>query len=159
MKYFLSLLGLVLLLIPRVVIALPFPYEILNTVTKLETQIKEIQLEEEKLIKLQEEKERLLNTEVPYNFLCSCVLTARYLGVAIPKGNNAWDLEPNSDTPIVGQLVLMSYEKTGHVAVLAEIREDGYLIIEGNFHSCQWNKRIIPKDYYAIKGFWIEISK
>lgn len=87
---------------------------------------------------------------------CSCIQTAKAEGVNIPAKHNAWDLEPNSSIPVVGQLVLMQYKHTSHVAVLREIREDGYLIYEGNYKPCEYGTRLIPKDYYALTGFWVD---
>lgn len=160
MKHYLSF-GILLfiitaLFVPKIAIAEPYPYELLETIKQLEIQIKEIEAEKERIALIKAEKERLINTQIPYNTLCSCVQTAKYLGVTIPGGHNAWDLVPNSDEPKVGQLVLMAYIKTGHVAVIAEILEDGYLIIEGNYRTCQKTIRVIPKDYYAKIGFWDE---
>lgn len=105
----------------------------------------------------EDEKVEHEEEEVADYVACSCVKTAKIkYGVNIPPAHNAWDLSPNSDVPVVGQLVLMQYPTIGHVAVLEAITDDGYLISEGNYKSCQYTTRVIPKDYYALLGFWTE---
>ncbi len=86
---------------------------------------------------------------------CSCVKTAREVyGVQIPYNHNAWDLVANITEPEVGQLILMKYPTIGHVAVIDSITDEGYVISEGNYNTCQFSTRFIPKNYYAIIGFW-----
>ena len=145
-----------ILFFPKEVIAEPYPTSLQNALDEMVASLQEAKVLQEQAILLRKEKERILSTKVPSSVLCSCVQTAKYLGVNIPSGHNAWDLKPNTDVPRVGQLALMAYIKTGHVAVIAEILEDGYLIVEGNYRTCQWTERIIPKDYPALIGFWDE---
>jgi len=114
-----------------------------------------VEIQQEPVI--EEEKEEELSQEIATSVYCSCVQTAKSLGVNIPSGNNASDLEPNTDEPQVGQLVLLHYPKASHVAVILSISEEGYLIEEGNYHPCEHTTRFIKKDYHAIYGFWTEV--
>lgn len=84
---------------------------------------------------------------------CSCIKTARQQGVDIPIGTNAEDFEPNSK-PEIGGLILLSYPKVDHVAVILSFEKEGFLVYEGNFKKCIQRERII---YYIdpfIRGFW-----
>ena len=97
-------------------------------------------------------------TIVPTSVACSCVKTARMHGVELPPGN-AIDLKPNSDIPVEGQVIIMKYHSGGHVAVIREITEEGYWIVEGNYHRCKVSERFIPKTYPHIVGFWTEYTE
>lgn len=82
---------------------------------------------------------------------CSCVVTARMEGLALPKGD-AKDLKPNS-APVVGGGVLLSYSTADHVAVIKEIHREGMWVVEGNFNKCKRTKRLVRWDDRHIKGF------
>lgn len=84
---------------------------------------------------------------------CSCVKTARHLGADIPLGTDAEDLLPNTK-PTTGTVMLLKYPLAYHVAVVKEITEDGYVIVEGNMVHCEFQERVVPLDYKAIRGFW-----
>lgn len=86
--------------------------------------------------------------ESPY---ASCVVTARLLGLPLPKGD-AKDLDPNS-VPTIGGGILLSYDKAEHVAVILAFLNDGFWIGEGNFGEPVYNERLIPYDDEAIRGF------
>lgn len=84
---------------------------------------------------------------------CSCIKTARNLGVKIPFGTNAKDLVPNSP-PIIGGLILLKYG-VHHVVVL-EGFEGGFQVAEGNFEKgpCVVTRRRIDFNDPHIIGFW-----
>lgn len=84
---------------------------------------------------------------------CSCIKTARLQGARIPYGTNASELVPNAP-PTVGGLVLMKYPKSYHVAYIKELRDNGIVIVEGNYPTCTKRERVIPYSYKAIRGFW-----
>ena len=84
---------------------------------------------------------------------CSCIVTARYLGLPLPKTPYAGDLEPNTELPIVGEGILLSYPSDEHVAIILAILEEGYWIGEGNFRRCKYTERFIPFDDNHIRGF------
>ncbi len=87
------------------------------------------------------------------NTYCSCIKTARELGVDIPYSTNAEDLVPNS-VPQIGCLVLMTYPKSSHVATILNFLNEGIQILEGNKTPCKESVRIIPYNYKYLKGFW-----
>ena len=90
------------------------------------------------------------------NILCSCILTARWLGSSV-KGN-AIDLIPNS-TPVIGGLIVFKKGKRindGHVAVIKGFREDGFIVVEGNYKPCTLTTRVVPFNWPTIVGFWSE---
>lgn len=86
---------------------------------------------------------------------CSCIKTARYLGVPIPLGTNAEDLQPNG-TPNVGDLLLFKYKVLYHIAVVVERndKEEYYLVKEGNYEKCQMTTRKVLFSDPAIRGGW-----
>lgn len=87
------------------------------------------------------------------NIYCSCVQTARWLGVPIETGTNAKDIKPNS-YPVKNGLVLFSYKNDDHVAKIIKFFNDGFWVREGNFDECQITERFVSfKDPY-LKGFW-----
>ena len=83
---------------------------------------------------------------------CSCVKTARFLGANIPIGNNAENISSNS-YPITGGLVLFSYPKIKHIALITKLEEVGFWIVEGNFKPCQKTKRFIYWNDTFLAGF------
>lgn len=88
--------------------------------------------------------------------LCSCISTAKMLGVPIPKFMSAENLTPNG-TPHEGDLLLLKYKNVYHVAKVIERneKEEFYIIKEGNFKKCQMTTRKIPFNDPAIRGGWI----
>lgn len=101
------------------------------------------------VIKIEEKEEESIEDSI----FCSCIKTARLEGVDIPYNTNAEDFIPNS-SPQIGGLVLMDYNGTSHIAVIKEFTEEGISIVEGNKIPCEKSQRVIPYNYYAIKGFW-----
>ena len=105
------------------------------------------------IIKIQETKEESQESTDDLIF-CSCIKTARLEGINIPYNTDAEDFIPNT-RPQVGALVLMDYGNTSHVAIITKLTENGIVIVEGNKIPCEKSERVIPYNYYAIKGFWI----
>lgn len=97
--------------------------------------------------------EKEIEEEIGDEIYCSCIKTAREEGVDIPYNTNAEDFIPNS-RPEIGGLILLKYGLISHVAVIIEFTKEGIIIIEGNKIHCEKTQRIIPYDYYAIRGFW-----
>lgn len=84
---------------------------------------------------------------------CSCIKTARYLGLPLPPTPYAGDLRANTKKPEKGDGVLLTYETDEHIAVILDIVGDNFLIGEGNFRECQYTERLIPFDDIHIRGF------
>lgn len=84
---------------------------------------------------------------------CSCILTARALGVPIPANTNAGELKPNS-YPAINGLILFKYDEYYHASKIIGFQEDGILVIEGNFKRCEITERIISFSDPALRGFW-----
>ncbi|MFA5772943.1 MAG: hypothetical protein WC974_09460, partial [Thermoplasmata archaeon] len=57
----------------------------------------------------------LLPSITQANIFCSCISTARWLGVPIPINTDAKDIKPNS-YPVKNGLILFSYKDNDHVA-------------------------------------------
>lgn len=89
---------------------------------------------------------------------CSCVSTARNLGIIIPNGYNADDFVPNitlADVQI-GDLVLFKY-KNGiyHIAVVIGFQDGKLLVKEGNFKACVApSTRLVDPSDPNIRGYW-----
>lgn len=88
---------------------------------------------------------------------CSCVSTARNLGVDIPLNMNASDFKPNS-TPVINGLVILQYPKAWHVAVITGFTDDGFSVVEGNYKPCQKDTRVLKWNDPHIVGFWVLTS-
>lgn len=87
--------------------------------------------------------------------LCSCVETAKILANKefSPIGY-ARNLKPNTDTPEVGDIVIIDESPAGHLAVIKTIWADTYVIMEGNYERCVYTEREISKQYNKIIGFY-----
>lgn len=97
--------------------------------------------------------------EIPTEILCSCIKTARYLGVKIPYGTDAKDLDGNS-IPIVGGLALTLFKSGNyHVEKITGLAEDGYYFEDGNRVPCEYRKGFRKWTDPALRGFWIPSSK
>ena len=92
---------------------------------------------------------------VPNSVLCSCVRTARWLGVDVPMVDATYFQSFKHQTPARNGLVLLSY-KSGldHVAVIKDFQEDGLLVVEGNYKPCQMTTRLIKWSDPNLRGFW-----
>lgn len=93
----------------------------------------------------------------PSSLLCSCVKYARSRGVPIPMNTDAVDMVGNS-IPMEGGLVLLTYPKADHVAVIVSLEEEYMVIDEANYKRCKHTQRRIPYSSKHIKGFWYEQS-
>jgi len=82
---------------------------------------------------------------------CSCIVFARGFGYSFNK--NAYQLQPNSDKPILKGLVLTREGPYGHVAVIYQIDFDSLIIVESNYVKCKITYRRIPLDYPLIRGY------
>lgn len=84
---------------------------------------------------------------------CSCVQTAKALGVPLPKGD-AEDLIPNSDYPHVGGVVKIKYGNVYHVAVIKKVTEKGLEVRGGNKVHCRITNDFIALNDPRILGYW-----
>lgn len=83
---------------------------------------------------------------------CSCIKTARVLGLAIPYGTNAEDIKGNS-IPMIGGGIVFKYPLSSHIAVIKKFLELGFLVAEGNAKPCQYSERFVPYNDSFIVGF------
>lgn len=81
---------------------------------------------------------------------CNCGIFARARGLDFPVVENVSELKPNT-FPAVGHGVLFTY---GHLAVITEMSNDGFFIIESNFKKCKVTRRFIDWNSEFIKGFY-----
>lgn len=82
---------------------------------------------------------------------CSCVKTARSLGVPIPYNTDAKDIVPDG-TPEIGGLIVLKYGDIYHIAVIQGF-ESGFNVSEGNFKECEMSERTIDFNDPHIVGF------
>lgn len=90
--------------------------------------------------------------------VCSCVATARNLGVKIPIGWSADDFVPNISLSNAqkGDLVLFHYKNgLDHVAVIEGYSEGRIRVEEGNYISCKSpTSRLVEPTDPNIVGYW-----
>lgn len=87
---------------------------------------------------------------------CSCVRTAHFLNPKVPMINAA-DFKPNITRfdVRVGDVVLEKYPDTDHIALIADIQKEGYIVNEGNYRECEFSEgRAIPYNSERIRGFY-----
>lgn len=82
---------------------------------------------------------------------CSCVGFIQSFGFDI--AGHAYQLQPNSDEPMVGGLALTKEGPYGHVAVIHQIDFDSLIIVESNYIKCSITYRRISLDSPLIRGF------
>lgn len=85
---------------------------------------------------------------------CSCVKTARLLGVKFPKIQTPADLVPNA-SPTVGGVVVLKYGSTWHMAKITKLNEGTMSVREGNFEPCAITSREISYNDSHIRGFYV----
>ena len=89
---------------------------------------------------------------VPDRVLCSCVLYAQYMGYLVY--GDAWNVSINTSTPTVGSLAVFRYNNgLGHIAIVEQVLQDGITVSETNFERCQWTRRFVEFDNYALRGY------
>lgn len=87
--------------------------------------------------------------------LCSCVETAKILAnKEFSSIGYARNLKGNTDSPEVGDIVILDESPSGHLAVIKTIWADTYVIMEGNYERCAYTEREISKTYNKILGFY-----
>lgn len=86
---------------------------------------------------------------------CSCIKTARAMGVQLPKVADASELQSNSP-PRIGGAVLFHYKAVDHVAYIKSFTADGtgMIVVEGNFEHCKIDTRFVSWNDPFIKGYW-----
>jgi len=57
------------------------------------------------------------------------------------------------DEPILGGGIILAEGPIGHIAVVIEIRDDGFVIVESNYVSCTITYRFLEHDYNRIRYF------
>lgn len=98
---------------------------------------------------------------IPKNsaILKSCVDTAKLIS-GKKFGSIVWarNLEPNTQTPEVGDIVILDENaprtNSGHLATIIHIWAETYIIAEGNYKSKEYTEREISKKYNRIIGFY-----
>ena len=83
---------------------------------------------------------------------CSCVKTLKALGVKAPTIDAKW-FKPNT-TPHVGAVAIFKYKNVSHVALVKELKENYFVVREGNFTPCLITNRRIKYGDAALVGFW-----
>lgn len=85
----------------------------------------------------------------------NCVMYAKYvLGHSGALGV-AKDIKPNTQTPVVGGIVLTSEGQFGHVAVILEVSDTSLLVTEANYIPDTISTRSIQLDDPSIRGYLV----
>jgi hypothetical protein len=85
---------------------------------------------------------------------CECVRYIRET-FGVPIRGNADTIEPNTDVPITGGVVLLNYDGVFHAAYIkAELPNGNLLVEDANYEKCEVTERVIEKDDERIRGFW-----
>ena len=86
----------------------------------------------------------------------NCVMYAKYRTGHL---NESWgvakDIKPNSQTPVVGGVVLTSEGKFGHAGYIENIKDDKLLIVEANYIPDQISTRSLQLDSPSIRGYLV----
>lgn len=64
------------------------------------------------------------------------------------------DIQPNTDYPSVGGLVILYYGKTKHLSVITKVTKEGIEVKETNWQPMKFTKRTILWNDKNIDGFW-----
>ena len=100
---------------------------------------------------------KLLSKGEEYKFtLCSCIQTAKMLGVPIPKGMSAKDISANGSAG-AGDLLLFEYsDGERHVAKILSVDSnlEFYMVKEGNYKKCTLTTRKVYFNDPTIIGGW-----
>ena len=99
-------------------------------------------------------KKKIGLTKVNKSNYCSCVIYAKsQTGFSTPNGlARYWP--SNTDTPLVGGVVVTSESMAGHVAVISEVGSTWIKVREANYSKCRLTTRIIARDSKVIIGYW-----
>ena len=69
-----------------------------------------------------------------------------------PRIDAVWFSIFPSKAPTYGSLVLFQYNDNWHVAVLTDFTENGFIVYEGNYKSCQKDYREVSwNDDHLVK--------
>lgn len=85
--------------------------------------------------------QKIANGESYYWTVCSCVKSVRVKVPDLPQGH-AEDFEPNADMQ-TGDVLILEYNGTRHLAYKKKIVFDGIIVHEGNFQPCLAGERLI----------------
>jgi len=105
----------------------------------------------------QQEKE-ILDETATSSLSCQCVTYLQERGIAI-RGN-ALDAQPNVDSPLRGDVLLLVYkdkhtgEPVGHGVFIEAPLLTGDWISERNFVACKDTERFIPHDDPHRRGYY-----
>jgi len=128
------------------------PIPTMTTIAYIEPVVEQIEVVEEVV--------EVVKVKKVYNPYCSCITTARLLGVDLPKGD-AKDLVPNA-TLEDGEAVLMRFwdyyygRWNYHVAQYWILPSGNLYLDQGNKIKCTRNQETISPDHPGIIGYWKE---
>jgi len=88
------------------------------------------------------------------NPYCSCIVTARMIGLDLPKYVHAGDIRPNTSIPEIGGGILLSYS-VEHIAVIKGMDSVGMFVAEGNFERGKYTERYISFKDPSIRGYYV----
>jgi len=61
-------------------------------------------------------------------------------------------IEMETSTPEIGGAILFQYPKTFHIAVIMDIKDNGFLVREANYKKCKVSDRLVVfNDPYIFK--------
>lgn len=86
--------------------------------------------------------------------VCNCYSFAKIFIKNLPK---MADIQPNTDYPRVGGLVVFQY-KVKHIAVVTKVTKEGIWVKEANFEACKTGQRLVPWDDKSVVGYWSNVE-
>ncbi len=63
-------------------------------------------------------------------------------------------IQPNTEYPTVGGLIILYYNGVKHIAVIVKVTAESIFVKEANFEACNMGKREIARTDPHIDGFW-----
>ena len=93
--------------------------------------------------------------EVGYYNPCSCVSYAKWKsGIDVGSIKLAKNHPIDSQSPIVGAIVVFNLSPAGHLAVVTEVFTDTIVIAEANYSPCRVGTREVSRDDPTILGYY-----
>lgn len=85
---------------------------------------------------------------------CSCTCYAKQQVGLTESIGSAKNWRPNSDTPVVGGVIIQSGGRDGHVALVLQVEPTRVYVREANYKPCQISERWLDLNSPNILGFW-----
>jgi len=82
---------------------------------------------------------------------CNCYLAVKSKVDYLPR---MAEIIPNAE-PFVGGVAVEYFGNVKHVSLITEVRTDGAMVWESNYHHCTVSTRFIPYTQHSLVGYWV----